>query len=264
MSGNISYTYDSFDRISSKSYTFGSFSGSTTYYYQTHGSCTSEVVSTYETTVGTTAVSYTYTYDNNGNITKITNNNGKTVTYTYDDLGQLTREVNQLTKEQYNYTYDKAGNITRISTTELTTNHNGDILLQSIGDVAEPLAAPNLPHIVNKNYTYTNSVWGDLLTSYDGVTITYDEIGNPLSYYNGSSYTFTWNGRRLATAVKGDKTMSFAYGDDGLRVSKTVNGVTTYYYYDGSLLVAEESELRTIVYIYDSTTSRGLLSIVRF
>ena len=69
--------------------------------------------------------------------------------------------------------------------------------------------------------------WGDLLTSYNGTAITYDSIGNPLSYYNGSSYTFTWDGRRLATATKGTDTISFAYNDDGLRVSKTFNGVTT-------------------------------------
>ena len=38
-------------------------------------------------------------------------------------------------------------------------------------------------------YTY-DSVWKDKLLSYDGgATITYDAIGNPLTY-NG--YTFTW------------------------------------------------------------------------
>lgn len=46
--------------------------------------------------------------------------------------------------------------------------------------------------------------WNDRLIGYNGVDITYDAMGNPLSYYNGSSYTFTWTqGRRLATAVKG-------------------------------------------------------------
>ena len=31
-------------------------------------------------------------------------------------------------------------------------------------------------------YTYTDDKhWGDLLTKYDGQTITYDTIGNPLS-----------------------------------------------------------------------------------
>ena len=47
--------------------------------------------------------------------------------------------------------------------------------------------------------------WGDLLTSYNGVAITYDEIGNPLSYYNGENYTFTWNGRRLVSELNMQK-----------------------------------------------------------
>ena len=45
--------------------------------------------------------------------------------------------------------------------------------------------SPNISH------SYFNSEWGDQLTSFWSNTITYDEIGNPLSYYNGSSYTFT-------------------------------------------------------------------------
>ena len=42
-----------------------------------------------------------------------------------------------------------------------------------------------------------------MLTSYRGVSITYDAIDNPLSYYNGSSYSFSWTGRQLIGATKG-------------------------------------------------------------
>ena len=35
------------------------------------------------------------------------------------------------------------------------------------------------------NYGYNDVVWGDKLTSYNNTTITYDNIGNPLSYRNG-------------------------------------------------------------------------------
>ena len=98
---------------------------------------------------------------------------------------------------------------------------------------------------------FSDSQWGDLLTSYDGTAITYDAIGNPLSYYNGSAYTFTWEGRRLVGAVKGSKTMSFTYNNEGLRTSKTVNGATTTYLYDGSVLIAEYAPTYTCVYIYD-------------
>ena len=57
----------------------------------------------------------------------------------------------------------------------------------------------------------------------------------------------------MTSATKGTKTYTFTYNDEGLRTSKTVDGVTTYYYYEGTLLVAEQSELETIVYLYDST-----------
>ena len=102
-------------------------------------------------------------------------------------------------------------------------------------------------------FSYTDSEWGDLLTAYNGHAITYDEIGNPLSYYNGSAYTFTWEGRRLVNAVKGSNTMSFTYNDEGLRTSKTVNGATTTYLYDGSVLIAEYAPGYTCVYIYDES-----------
>ena len=49
--------------------------------------------------------------------------------------------------------------------------------------------------------------------------------------------------------------MSFAYNSDGLRVTKTVNGVVTTYYYQGSLLIAEETNSQIIVYLYDTNGS---------
>ena len=89
------------------------------------------------------------------------------------------------------------------------------------------------------------------LTSFNGSEITCDALGNPLTYYDGTS--FTWQGRRLVGAVRGTKTMSFTYDDNGLRTSKTVNGITTEYYWNGNLLVAEKTQYYTIVYNYDAS-----------
>ena len=99
-------------------------------------------------------------------------------------------------------------------------------------------------------YGYSSGAWGDLLTSYDGSAITYDAIGNPLRYGN---YTFTWEGRRLVGATSSSKTMSFTYNAEGIRTSKTVNGVTTNYYLSGSQIVAEETNGNITVYLYNST-----------
>ena len=46
--------------------------------------------------------------------------------------------------------------------------------------------------------------------------------------------------------------MSFTYNDGGIRTSKTVNGVTTTYYLDGSRIVGEETNGNITVYFYDS------------
>ena len=46
--------------------------------------------------------------------------------------------------------------------------------------------------------------------------------------------------------------MSFTYNDQGIRTSKTVNGVTTTYYLDGSKIVGEETNGNITLYFYDS------------
>ena len=43
------------------------------------------------------------------------------------------------------------------------------------------------------DYGYAESGWKDLMTVYDGDSITYDAIGNPLTYRDGM--TMTWEGR---------------------------------------------------------------------
>jgi len=88
------------------------------------------------------------------------------------------------------------------------------------------------------------------LYSYNGQSITYDAIGNPLTYINGR--TFTWvNGRNLATVNQGSKSISYAYNADGLRTSKTVNGVTTEYYWFEGRLLGQKTGNDTILFLYD-------------
>ena len=61
--------------------------------------------------------------------------------------------------------------------------------------------------------------------------------GNPLTYYNGANYTFTWsNGRNLASGTKGSTSFSYSYNADGLRTKKIVGNQTYTYYWNGSQL----------------------------
>ena len=101
-------------------------------------------------------------------------------------------------------------------------------------------------------YGYT-STWGDKLTSYAGTSITYDSMGNPLSYHNGNDYTFTWeNGRRLKSASMGSYTLSFKYNDEGIRTSKTVNGTEHIYRLEGSKIISESWGDLMLIYLYDA------------
>ena len=158
--------------------------------------------------------------------------------YTYDDLGQLIKESPGFGGYIYNYTYDNAGNITKIQ-------------VSSTNSVLYPATYV-------KNFEYSDSAWGDLLVAVDNVQITYDDIGNPTSYYNGFAYQ--WDGRRLVTAERGYLSYYLSYNNEGLRTSKITSyyrndDTITNYYYSGSLLVKEESPEYTIVYLYDTNGS---------
>ena len=160
-------------------------------------------------------------YDGNGRIVSIAdsgNTSSVRATYGYDQQGQLTSAT--VGGTSYTYTYDTAGNIQSKKVGSTTTN-----------------------------YTYGNSAWRDLLTAYNGGSITYSG-GNPTKYYDGSTFTWT-QGRRLATAKVGSTNISYTYDMAGVRSSKTV-GSTTYDFTTLSGLVTRQTGGgKTIDFVYD-------------
>ena len=116
------------------------------------------------------------------------------------------------------YTYDESGNILNIT----TKSWNGDYNNPEIGSTVSSI-----------NYSYTDSEWKDLLTAYNGQTITYDTIGNPLTYRDG--ITLTWqNGRELASFSNSSYDITYSYDASGMRTGKAVttsSGATTNYSY---------------------------------
>ena len=128
--------------------------------------------------------------------------------YAYDALGQLIRVDDGQENATWLYTYDNGGNIRSKQKFALGVT------------TGEPLES--------KHFSYSNDAWRDQLTAVDGVAITYDAIGNPLS---DGTWSYTWqNGRQLQKMQKQGETVEFVYNENGLRVQKTATstGVTKY------------------------------------
>lgn len=219
----LNYTYDSLGRLTNKN--VNSVLNNNYSYVDVNSTKTTTLLSSLSTVAGT----YTYTYDSLGNITSI-NDGTYTTSYEYDDLNQLVRENDQKAGVTYTYEYSN-GNITSKKEYAYTT---GDL-----GALQDTIT-----------WNYADSTWGDLLTSFDGTSITHDEIGNPITYGN---YTINWNGRRLESINLNDtEVLSYSYNIDGQRVSKTYEGVTTEYFYNGSILAGEKIGNNVIIYMYDN------------
>ena len=86
-------------------------------------------------------------------------------------------------------------------------------------------------------------------------TITYDEIGNPLSYRDG--YQFTWQyGRRLSSISHNGDSISYTYDPDGIRTSKTVNGNVTKFHTMNDTLLGQTKGSDKIIFLYNEKANR--------
>jgi len=235
----ITYTHDIYGRLTGK---ILNTTNNLNYAYTYEASDRGEgytTTKTYTETIGDTT--YKYTYDDYGNITKIQSinvNNTETTlyTYTYDNYNQLKNVNDQVTNTYTTYYHDESGNITRKYVQNLHPTNGYPVGVQS--DVY---------------YTYGDSEWKDLLTTYNGQNLTYDAMGNPLNYRDG--ITFTWqNGRELASCTKAGTTITYTYDINGMRTSKDIEGVGTvnYVYENGKLL-----QMDYLGYIFTFSYSAG-------
>ena len=183
-----------------------------------------------------TGEKFSYTYDDLGNITSVTDaNNSPIATYKYDSLNQLIRENNSQTGKTVTYQYNAGGNLTEKKIYSYTTD--------------EDLASATLENTVA--YTYSDSNWADKLTSYNGQDIVYDAIGNPLEY---RGWELEWSrGRRLdkASKIGYNINISYKYDENGVRTQKNVNGITTDFITSGIKVLAQKSGDNTIVWQID-------------
>ena len=206
---------------------------------------TSKTVSNlYNTFNDKEVATYSYSYDENGNITQIRLGKDIINKYIYDDKNQLKQEYDYLHNYYINYSLDGNGNIHSVDT-------------QALDRDGLPTGSPR-----GNIYYYDDKQWCDKLTGVNGVgNITYDEIGNPLNYRDGMS--FTWrNGRWLSTTTLNDGTkVTYRYNANGMRTQKKVGSKVTDYYYDSNNnLIAQKTDNATLFFYYDTVNSPVALS----
>ena len=218
------YTYDEFGRIASNRTQTTATSLNTVYTYK---NLTAWRTTPLVESLQTPAATYTYTYDNNGNI--LSESDGVyTTSYEYYANNMLKRENNQRAGYTRTYTYIDA-NISTVKTYAYTTGALGTVLSTNVY-AYDPNCMDLLTSARGKNIYYT----GVMPNTYDGHAITWARSGLMSSYDSGTdshSYTYDVSGRRL---------------------EKEDNGVTTEFIYAGDLLLGQKTGSNSLVFKFDS------------
>ena len=188
---------------------------------------------------GATTLNFDYTYDILGNIATYKAPNKTAITYTYDNQGQLTKAEGAKT---YSYTYDSVGNIlTAFDGTDEHTYTYGD---SNWHDKLMKFDGQSITYDDSGNPTsyYNGTRWtfgwsnGRNLTSASGggktLSFTYDlQDGTRATKTVGTEvHNYIYAGGKLLRETYGNTTLDFIYDVNGRPYAMIVNESTTYYY----------------------------------
>ncbi len=188
---------------------------------------------------------YGFTYDTAGRTSQITLPNGITSTYSFDNDGNITGITNArgLTPvSNHTYTHDNEGNILTKggSWSDYTFDYNN---VYELIEVVHGLNTTNYTYdgannrVTAAGVTYTSNTLNQY-TQIGANSPTYSQAGELLTY-NGSTYTYNAD-QKLIQGVKGTNTVNFTY-DYALRRSSTSlnNTIQEQYIYDGEDVIAD-------------------------
>lgn len=181
---------------------------------------------------------YDYAYDLSGNQVTKTDHTGKVTAYTYDGLGQLTGETERIGGTQvqaYSYRYDGFHNRTRLTATGVKAFTTDYLYDKNNRLKQETKLEGGTTHLAEHQYDSNGSLYStvnSLLTTGTGSpSITLSETLDGLTLYEYDGFN-----RQVGVKTAGT-TASYRYLPNGLRESKTVNGTTTSFLWDGTQTV---------------------------
>ena len=276
----IDYEHDTLNRLNKKTLTTET-PFVTSYIYKssarnTDGGTTYRTTQLSTETIGGTK--YGYTYDKVGNITALKKNDVDYRSYEYDSMSQLRRENNN-TGDGFTkvWNYDGLGNIESVK----VFDYNNTTATSDLGNFSTAIDyvysddgkdgwSRLLTSLVYKENTFNEETQETETTITETKTINYDTVGNPVKYLD---HKMSWFGRQLkkieigeyTTETTDDKEITFTYGADGLRGTKTVttggNTVKSEYVYANGLLAYEKRGNSELFFFYDSY---GHLTAIRY
>ena len=181
--------------------------------------------------------SFSYSHDALSRITSLTRPNAVTTNYTYDQAGRLDRlqHVNGVNQsiEDYRYTYtldDKIATITSlVNTTQLSS--------EKTAGAADA---------------------GNRITQFGPATYNFDAAGQITSKTDAQGTThYTWDarGRMTQAVLPGGQSVAYSYDALGRRASRSANGTTTSFLYDGQDVVLDRNNDGSTV---DYLNGRGI------
>ncbi len=169
-----------------------------------------------------------YSYAVNGNLASIADSRLGQRSYYYDALDRLTRVRHSRDELPETYAHDPAGNLLmqdRPGPSQITGNR---LLMQ--GD---------------RHYDY--DAFGNLICERRGT-----------AHKLVTEYRYDCQHRLIGLTRSDGKTASYRYDAFGRRISKTVDGATTEFFWQGDNLVAESSQSEYRSYVYEPGTFRPL------
>ncbi|MDP2938467.1 MAG: RHS repeat-associated core domain-containing protein [Candidatus Omnitrophota bacterium] len=150
--------------------------------------------------------------------------------YHYDQAGNRIdlRSNNQLTRYRYNNIY------------ELTNTTGAQTHAYQYDNVGNRTAADGVPYTSNNLNQYTQV---------GSNNFTYDGNGNLTS---DGIHTYSYDAENRLITASGGQNSSYEYDGFGRRISKTVDGQTTYFIYDGDRIIEERDTNNTLLasYVY--------------
>lgn len=187
---------------------------------------------------GTTLnLSEDYSYDANGNITKVTDLAGgpRTKTFGYDALNRLTSATASSLWGTETYAYDPLNNIRKRVGNGQTVSYNYDALNHLVslsGATSASFGYDNRGNIINKN----------------GAALAFDQKNQLTGITGYGNYSYDAAGRRVMKAASGHAPVYYFYNQGGQLLYQRDSGSTlsTNFIYLGRKLVADSEQLNLV------------------